>query len=294
MKLLGQEYVKSFAGGLERSAGRLLTALLPSQTERVRSNPEAARGILGRLLRAGVRARLGERGDLSALASYHWDFWKRGGRVFHADHLKRFETHFLGHHVQIIDVLEQYLRESEVKYSRLFEIGCGSGQVLEYMAARFPELDSLTGVDLSPEQVRYNRQRYPCPRLQFVAANALDWVGEAAEPYGIYLTNGGVLEYFTGEQLLNMFRQIAGRCAPSLFVAIEPLDARFNLATDTESRTYGSELSFTHNYPVLLQRAGFKVHTQREVTVGGYRWLLLLAATREMKRQCHEALIPKD
>jgi hypothetical protein len=44
-----------------------------------------------------------------------------------------------------------------------------------------------------------------------------------------------------------------------LFRAIEPNETNHNFQEISKSQTYGTEGSFTHNYPLLFKNAGFEL-----------------------------------
>jgi ubiquinone/menaquinone biosynthesis C-methylase UbiE len=56
--------------------------------------------------------------------------------------------------------------------ARVLDLGCGGGHVTSILAERFPRC-GVTGVDLSPAQVRRARKRYDLPNLVFCEGDAL-------------------------------------------------------------------------------------------------------------------------
>ncbi len=188
---------------------------------------------------------------------------------------------FLSHDVCIIDELENYMEtEGATAFTRLYEIGCGGGQVIEYLHNRFPEFDRLTGIDLGKEQVEQNQATFSQNRIEFVNTDACEWIPENAIPGCVILTNGGVFEYFLQSELEDLFSQAARSLSPVAICLIETIATDHDLNTELDSLVYGREMAFSHNYPYLLKSAGFEiVHCSEragESIDGGGRWLRIL------------------
>lgn len=94
--------------------------------------------------------------------------------------------------------------------------------------------------------------------MQFVAADAGEWIPKNGQRNTIYLTSRGVLEYFTEQDLLDLLSTISNM-GNSIFVAIEPVGLDHDLDINPHSRLYGGEKSFSHNYKVLFPKAGFSI-----------------------------------
>lgn len=255
-------------------AGQILATLQPAAVKRLEAG-QAPRNRNERLLLAGLVARHRARGSLERLAAQHTRFWEGPSAVdFHAATAARCEEDLRGPHSLVFDLLGEAFADGRLH--SLSEIGCGSGRVLAEATARLPALTSLVGLDLSAAQSAANRARHRDPRLSFVAADAQEWIPAHAAPGWCFLSYGGVLEYFTQDALARMFEVIASR-APAGVVVVEPLGDDFELASESRSRPYGQELSFSHNYPLLLTRAGLRITRQHEYRVRGVRWIALAA-----------------
>ena len=256
------------------AAGRLLATLQPAVVRRLEAG-EAPRDRNERLLLAGLVARHRARGSLERLAAQHTRFWESPSAVdFHAATAARCEEDLRGAQSLVFDLLGEAFADNRLH--SLCEIGCGSGRVLAEAAARLPALTSLVGLDLSAAQSAANRSRHSDPRLAFVAADAQEWIPANAAPGWCFLSYGGVLEYFTQDALARLFGAIASH-APAGVVVVEPLGDDFDLGSETRSRPYGQELSFSHNYPSLLERAGLRITRRHEYRVRGLRWIALAA-----------------
>jgi SAM-dependent methyltransferase len=233
-----------------------------------------AKSFVERLAVAGLISRHRSAGSLDRLAHLHANFWASTDAVsFHGLNEDRFNNNFLKTHYVIVNALQSAVAAKG--FDTLCEIGCGSGQVIEHLGQKLPSLKKLVGVDLSPAQIALNATRYSDPRLSFTAADGAAWVLEHAAPGLIVLTYGGVYEYFKEDTLRAMFAALRKR-APTCVALVEPIDGAYDLERETASRVLGAELSFSHNYPRLLQEAGFRIRWQQEVK-SGFRWLMLVA-----------------
>lgn len=85
------------------------------------------------------------------------------------------------------------------------------------------------------------------------------------------------------KELEDIFQHIAQNLAPAIIGVIETLGVDHDLKNEKKSLLYGRELAFSHNYPHLLEKAGFSIvyHSERTGTPqhGGGRWIRVLATT---------------
>ena len=254
--------------------GRLVLMLRPTLAARFEAGI-GARGALERLALAALVERYRASHQLDRLAALHVDFWSGPAALsYHALTHARFEQVFLARHHAIVAPLR---RAAATMGARgLVEIGCGSGQLLDYLAPQLPQLERLIGLDLSADQVALNRRRTSDSRIEYHCADATEWIAEHAQPGWIWLCCGGVLEFFTEAQVAAMFAH-CGRHVPTLFALVEPLADDFDPDAEPTSRRFGRELTLSHPYPKLLVDAGFTERWRNECRAMGYRWLLLIA-----------------
>ena len=170
--------------------------LLPFFEERV-GHVEAAPfskpwNSLDKLLRSGLYSEAFRRKDHKRLRAFLSNYWGHEAKNFHDHAHDRFERMFLNHDVEVIGALEEEMKTSA--FEQLYEIGCGGGQVLEYLSKRLTNLQHLTGIDLGEDQINQNRDHYNHPELVLEAADASEWLPKHALTNSIFLTNGGVLE----------------------------------------------------------------------------------------------------
>jgi len=259
---------------LKQQLGLAILFFRPDVGRRVEAAGET-KSFIDELALAGLIARYKANDALHKLAHFHERFWAGEHAVsFHSTHEHRFHNEFLKAHYALVDALESVVAGGN--FHTLYEIGCGSGLVIDHLASRFPALRKLVGIDLSAEQIALNKTRFKDPRLQFVAGDAAAWLAANAEPGCIIFTYGGVLEYFTQTMLETLLAKLAAK-APACVAIAEPFDPDFDLNREFLSRAFGGELTYSHNYPRLASNAGFAIRWQEE-SRSGFRWMLLVGA----------------
>ncbi len=251
-----------------------MLALRPALTARFEAGI-GARGAIERLALAALVERYRASDQLDRLAALNIDFWSGPAALsYHALTHSRFEQTFLTRHHVIIAPLQNVA--AEMRARGLVEIGCGSGQLLDYLATQFPALDRLVGLDLNADQIALNRRRASDARIEYHCADATDWIAEHAQPGWIWLCYGGVLEFFTEASVAAMLED-CGRHAPAVFALVEPLADDFDPDVEPVARRFGRELTLSHPYPRLLRDAGFTELWRNECRAIGWRWLMLVA-----------------
>lgn len=227
-----------------------------------------------RLVLAALLARHNASATQGTIVESHRRYWASPDAVEHHTSLESRISHASpgGKHYPLLEALDRLVAAGS--YHTLCEVGCGSGLLLDQLARRWSNLRELIGLDLSVEQVARNRKRYSDPRLRFDAADASAWIPANAEPGTIFLTYDGVLEYFTEPALEAVLRSLAAR-PPICFALTEPIAPDYDLHQEEHSRLFGGEMSFSHNYPRVFAKAGFRVCWQQELPQG--RYLMLIA-----------------
>ncbi len=267
-----------------RITSRLGVALLPLFRKRVSElkagHLSSTPTLLEDVLLAGlVRSHLqrGTLGELTALSDW---FWSNSPAVqFHEFAERRFERFFLEHHVEIVAPIQAAIAARPGAFSTVCEIGCGSGRVLQYLAGALPDVPRFVGLDLSQEQVARNRARYAGQRTEFEAGDGLAWIEQHGSAGWVYMTYGGVLEFFSRQKVVALCSAIASKLAPSLLAIVEPLSDEQTLGTDSDSAPFGAENTFSHDYVSIVQAAGLQIVYRSEQRFDNQRWLLLVASS---------------
>lgn len=258
------------------SLGEVLGILLPKTAEEVRSEPFKDRpSIVQKLIRSSEAFRAVRQENSDALRNRFGSFWKgEHGKAFYDTYAYRFEESFLKDHYPVIENLKELVDCRD--FSAIYEVGCGDGKVLNHVANLLPSIPRVVGIDLNADRIEKNRSEYEGTRIEFVSGDAMDWLLTHGERDSILLTYGGVLEYFTETELDALFAEMKNR---SMAVCLtEPLGEDFDLANATKSSPYGYELSFSHNYPALLEKHGFTTCFERDHVLEN-RWIQLVATS---------------
>ena len=261
-------------------AGHVVGLLRPGR------RAELGRGEIGshlsladRFIVAGLVGRHTQRGTLAELAPLQDWLWSSGQAVTYPDYWgeHRFAQLWKDGQDVLLEPLRQLAQESPASCRTLCEIGCGSGLVLADVRRRLPMFDTYVGIDLSAGQVEGNRRRDPDPRTCFEAADGAAWALERSAPGFVFLSNGGVLEYFVPRKMQQVIRELPARGLPVSFALAEPIAENFDPAQATESRVLGVERTFSHPYARWFREAGWSIRFQQEARADGIRWFLMVA-----------------
>ncbi|MBF9034656.1 methyltransferase domain-containing protein [Rhodobacterales bacterium HKCCE2091] len=261
-------------------AGLAATALLP----RLRAEVEAGdmsgpHPRVKRMIAHTLITRLNAEGDQLKVQRALTGRWRaRHMPIEYYDrHSDRFMAFWNGPHAPIQGWLSEFAAEKPV--SQLIEIGCGDGRALSLLADRVPDIPKLVGVDINEKIVARDRETYDGnPRLDFVAADATEWLTTHAGPGSVLMSYGGVMEYIAPETIsewLVLLRDQGGLGA----LIVEPVDPAHDLDNDPSSRIHGTEDSFSHNHRALLEAAGLRMRRYETVTWAGIKWVMILAET---------------
>jgi len=263
---------------IKQLAGSVLHHLAPGLGREVDAGRlDGPNGKLKQLIVDYRTARAAASGDVKTLRDHLALYWQSPcGDEFYDAYPERFENWFLGHHYSVIEALAKEL-DKRPGIHRLIEVGCGDGKVLHHLSERFPQLTSVTGIDLNRNIIARNREVYKDTRMQFESADLNQWL-QTCQGSGILLASyGGVLEYLTQSELEELFTSFREVASPVMLVLVEPIASDFDLDIETASRSHGIEHSFSHPHRHLLEKAGWTIHYE-EVQNLEHRWMLMLAS----------------
>lgn len=252
---------------LARVLGSVLIYLRPNKARELSENRitlvhknKKNLNIPDRLMRYALVKKLEKIEDHNTVAELNRKFWaeKTAAELF-LETEDSFETNFLPNCTFIFDLLKNELSQHSEKFNTLVEIGTGNGNVLNYLSSEFLEIKRFIGIDLSLHQIEINKKKYKYnPRLEFVAADANDWVKNHGQSNTIFISSQGVLEYFL-EQNLQEFLNEINKLGKIMIIAIEPNGGDHDFKKNPNTQLYGNEPSFSHNYPKLFKNAGFSL-----------------------------------
>jgi len=249
---------------IKKLAGSILAAIQPKRAFELAKRgmtivDDDTFSLADRLMRNAILSKAEKEGDFDALAEFQRNYWVNRGKDFFFEMDDSFKNAFLPDCAFIFDILKEKLEKENTHFNTLVEIGTGNGKVLEYLGSKFPGIDRLVGIDLSPDQIIINHQKFKKKtRFEFVASDGFEWVREHGHGNMIFVTSRGVLEYFTEKRLKDFF-ELLNSLGKIVIVAIEPNGVDHDFAKNPKSQPYGQERSFSHNYPLLFKNAGFRL-----------------------------------
>lgn len=247
--------------------GRCLLPVMPRRVEKLKregftvNDPTDKReDLFYKLLRVALAKESYERGDLAQLVQYHVNFWSGDKATKYHQRIEgRLEDYFLPNFGHLIPMLLTF-QKNYPEFNTICEIGVGNAELIVELYRVLNGTDRFLGLDLSPSTTEINKERFRETEIEFVAADAREWIPANAGPNWIYVTNGGVLEYFSETDLQLFLRKIAQHHSPALFVAIEPKGVDHDLEKSSSSAVYSNEHSFSHHYLYHFEAAGYCVH----------------------------------
>ena len=264
--------------------GSVASLAFPRQTSLLLKEPKSSPSTLvDKLVMSYLKQRAFQSRDSQFFERLHTDFWQgEGGSVFSANCDHRFNDLFLGK--QKVDFLALKDAWNNFEGNQIVEFGCNSGLVLDYLTKNLGNVESAVGIDINQQQIDENVfSKELDSRILFECVDGGDWLIDNGKPNTLFVTNGGVLEYFRRERLNEMMRHISNQLQPSIFFAIEPVAADHDWATTKESIPFGKELSFSHNYTDLFESNGFEVIHQRATVFESWTMMATIAKTTHSK-----------
>ena len=234
-------------------------------------------GIRDKLIMAHLKRRAVLANQSDFFERLHIDFWQGdGGAVFSKNCDHRFEDLFLAKQKIDFDHLRSICQKNQPKH--IVEFGCNSGLLLQYMTTELQGIDSSTGIEINADQVRQNQSSSQFDsRIEFANADGGEWLLKNGVSNTLFVSNGGVLEYFRRERLNEMLTHISNNLGPAIFFAVEPVANDHDWNKTTESIPFGEELSFSHNYTDLFESNGFQVVHQRAVEFDSWKMVATIA-----------------
>lgn len=220
------------------------------------------------------------------LEDVHRDFWSKQQQSgwFQATS-DRLEQEYVPRYSAFVDRVAE--RAEALELQRVVEFGTGNGAWLNYLGGRIPAIRDLRGVDIAASQIEQNRRQYP--HLDFVCQDMLAWVKADSASHTLFHTNSGVFEYLCERSLRELLRTIHEHNPRSLLFLIEPIHRDFDPDTERRSRPVGVEMTYSHNYPLLLRETGFELLEHDVVQCGEFGLHVMQARRWEecsLERSC--------
>ncbi len=258
--------------------GKIASFVFQRRCSQLSANPVSCpTGFVDKALMRYLKHRAVLIDDEQFFERLHHDFWKgAGGQVFSSKYDHRFEDLFLARQGEDFRALQNLWNQSSV--DQIVEFGCNSGLVLNYLTQQLADVRTATGIEINQQQVDENLASEAFdPRINFECADAGGWLLEHGKANTLFVTNGGVMEYFRRERLNEMLQFISAELKPALFFSVEPFAADHDWSKNTDSIPFGVELSFSHNYQDLFESNGFEIVHQRPIIFEEW-WLMATVA----------------
>lgn len=252
--------------------GKVTLIFRPSLKEKFLSGQHPSNKI-ERIALVSMVFDLSDNGKKEDLAKLHRKLWESPDAFhFYSSTDNRFDMMFELVKNELTDMFKQFF-ELGIN-ARVVEIGCGTGKILDHLNKKL-SFQKLIGIDINAAQIGLNQSKFEDdPKLQFVACDAISWMENFHGLKTVYLTFGGVFEYFTEKELKAVFENIK-KSTPAAIVIFEPLAKDFDPNEENHSRVFGSEQSFSHPYTKFAKEFGMEVIENKIVENGDFRFLLL-------------------
>ena len=269
---------KGISKTLKESLGATIGTVCRGRARELMHSPtNSPTGLRDKAIMAWLKRKALRDGKTDFFEKLHLDFWSNeGGSVFSENCDHRFHDLFLARQSEDFDLLRKLWNERQPNH--IVEFGCNSGLLLNYLATELSAVESATGIDVNAAQIEKNRMADVFqPMIDFQCADANDWLSKHGQASTMFVTNGGVLEYFSPDKLGLMLSHIASQLKPAIFYCSEPVAADHDWNSSTDSIPFGEELSFSHNYPHLFESAGFDVVHSRAVDYDQWKMVVTIA-----------------
>lgn len=175
--------------------------------------------------------------------------------------------------------LKDFLK-SHPEYAQIVEIGCGNGLYLNRIAIELGDKYQFIGIDLSAEQIAWNKKKYPALRFERAAAGEIEFDSTKG---GIVYITFGTLSCFTENELTIWLSQIKNSNGYQC-VCISEWNADFDPEKNFVSQAMSPTL-YNHAYRHLLTKAGFTIgkleYTDASKIFPGYVRTLIIGTNQK-------------
>ena len=172
--------------------------------------------------------------------------WHQAQMKEYAENREYWAEHRRPIYARLMSILE---RES---YDYVVEIGCSNGHTIEDLSRLAKGRARFVGLDINREVIEANLRRYEGSDVEYAPTSVQDFI-RTTKPESLLLVSVGVLEWFTQSELEGLLSCLTGEVPKAAIVLHEPFDP---LAGPRSEQPWGS-IWFHHNYPLLLDSAGF-------------------------------------
>ncbi len=166
--------------------------------------------------------------------------------------------------VPVLPVLD-FLLAKQAEPCVVVQIGSSSGRETAWLADRHPN-HLFVGTDVFPEVVAFAAGHHKKANLSFEAAGAdgLKAVLDRFPGKPAFLLSSGSLQYVQPEHVVRMLESLRGRPRTELLL-LEPGNEAWGPADGLGRSVYSGNLSYTHDYRALAEKAGWKTVDSRVI-----------------------------
>jgi SAM-dependent methyltransferase len=264
---------KRFIRILRNLIGKIFLFLNPN-LQKAFFNGRHPTSKLERAAIAALVSGLNKSGKQKELAILHKKLWEsKDAFPFFKTTEKRFDVIFQNVKNDFDKIFDEIIDKGKVE--NIVEIGCGSGKLLKYLETTRSGIPKFIGLDINENQIKKNQETFrDSPKLKFYTCDANDWVNYNHLPNTVFLTFGGIFEYFDGDEIRILIKKICD--APSTGIVIyEPLAKGFDPKKDYPSVNFGEELSFSHAYSYLVKEGGMDIFFEKIEESANGQWILM-------------------
>ncbi len=215
--------------------------------------------FLKKLIKTGINARyysLSEMEQRSMNRAQFWGStagkeWHKRKKILYTD-TENYITYVNKRKIFIQQLVD--LTGTRPDFSCLCEVGTGNGMFLKILSESLGNIDTFVGIDLNEEQISENIAEYKSS-LKFVHAEISDYLRNPGFE-NLILVSNGTFEYFTENELRELFEQLKTEFKEVAIALREPVN--INLEKEFSSQPRGN-LAYSHNYPFLLENTGYTI-----------------------------------
>ncbi len=225
------------------------------------TSSKGPQGIISSIVKAEINRRYYSKTDSQIRKLNREKFWGgKAGKNRHDFTKVRYNesNHFLKFRSPLVKQISELCYLS--KFKTICEIGTGNGMVLDYLSNQLSMVNDFIGIDLNKEQILENLQNYNNPKLKFVKSEIAEYVNKSCGNSTIFVACG-VFEYFTQNELEELFQLISKKVKPAAIAISEPIN--LDLKNDFLSKPRGN-IAYSHNYPYLMKKYNYHIF-QKEV-----------------------------
>lgn len=277
---IDRAFQRNFGQSLKDAVGAAVSTIFQERADELFQSPtNSPTGFRDKAIMAWLKRRALKEDSTDFFERLHLDFWSaEGGSEYSSNCDHRFNDLFLKRQAEDFEALKETWSQFNLK--QIVEFGCNSGLLLQYLTTNLEGVLSSTGIDINQTQIEANQSssRFDS-RIDFRCEDAAKWINENGLPATLFVTNGGVLEYFSRQRLDSMLSHISNDIKPAIFFASEPVAADHDWDATTESVPFGEELSFSHNYRDLFESNGFEVVHSRAVEFDQWKMIATIAVS---------------